>query len=153
MQEHGMISFNLPMNRSAEHRLGTKQKRATNEPRRCSALRSRGSWSQCAVGTPWGLSMNRPGARAARPHESRLRPKHAGGLPALLSFPGSWSRCMRKREAAFHELPARNRPRRRPRARGIRTGSITRATTKTTNSFTVTMYARRRKGLSMINVL
>src|SRR6266550_4156718 len=47
-----------PMNRSAEHRLGTLPSKLTIEPRRCSALLCFGaSWLQCAVKEPWKLAM------------------------------------------------------------------------------------------------
>ena len=65
-----------------------------------------GSWSQCTVARPRGLSMNRSAelrSGANKPCRVTIAP---GRRPAL-RFRGSWSRCMRKkRKGAFHE-PAR----------------------------------------------
>src|ERR1041384_5576434 len=60
-----------------------------------------GSWSQCTVAWPRGLSMNRPiVARASRPCEHADR--HTGETPVpLLLYAGSSSQCMREGETGL----------------------------------------------------
>ena len=53
-----ILNWGLSVNRSAEHRLGVFLNLDPDSPRRCSALPSRVSWSQCAMLKSGRLSMN-----------------------------------------------------------------------------------------------